>query len=364
MSGQLRVVRLGGTLGRQWDAFVRSHPRGTAYHLSAWAEVLRSAYAFQPAYLALERASGELSGVLPLVRGNGLVSHPRLVSLPVVRWGGPLADSIADEASLLQAACRIASEEGTDHVGVRSERRGYEDLVPELRMRPALPTWRITLPAGWDAYREQLARHSKSHSRSLKKAESSGLRVREARSERDLRRFYHLYLRVMRANRSLPRRYRELTVARRLLEPFGVLKLLVAEHDGRQVAGGIFQFFGERVENVYQASDDRYLDLRPNHALYGGAIQRAIESGHRYFDFGAGQPGTSLAMFKSRWSAEPVERFHYSFDAQPKGRSRVERSMRATMRGGQTGDSLRARAWEMMPLPLTRLAGALVYRYL
>jgi hypothetical protein len=362
MSGEVRG-RLGERPEERWDAFVRSHPRGTAHHLSAWAEILRSAYGFQPAYLALEDASGDLRGVMPLVHGDGLASRPRLVSLPVMRWGGPLATTIDEEVVLLRAACRIANAEGIGYLGVRSERGGYEDLLAGLAVRPAWPSWRISLPPDWNAFRDQLKQRSTNTFRSLKKAESRDLELRETGSERDLRRFYHLYLRVMRAHRSLPRRYRQFALSRRLLSPAGVFKLLVVEHGGRPVSGGIFHFCGEMVETMYQASDYRYLDLRPNHALYGSAIRLAIESGHRFFDFGAAEQGTSLASFKSSWSAEPVERFQYSYHGDD-ARSPIEQSMRAAMQAGQTGDSLRGRVWEKVPLPLTRAAGALVFRYL
>lgn len=365
MRSELRVVPLDRIPDKRWDAFVRRHPRATAYHLSAWAEILRSAYRFEPVYLALETEAGALRGVLPLVCGSGLISRPRLVSLPAVRWGGPLGESIEDEAALLLAARRVGDERGVGHIGVRSDRRGYEELLSEVDVYPVLPSWRITLPHDWDSFREDLKGRSMNVLRGLKKAESRpGLEVREAESEKDLRRFHRLYLRMMRAHGALPRRFRQLSVSQKLLGPIGVFKLVIVEHEGRQVAGGIFHRLGEMTECLYQASDDRYLDLRPNHALYGWVIRRSIESGHRYFDFGAAPPGSSLASFKSRWGAEPVERFHYGFHSR-ENRSPTERSMRTALLASQRGgDSFRRRVWRRTPLPLTRLAGAVVYTYL
>jgi Acetyltransferase (GNAT) domain len=354
---------IAATTAERWDAFVRGHPRGTAHHLSAWAEILRRAYGFEPVYLALNDESGELRGVMPLVRGNGLISPPRLVSLPVMRWGGPLGVTFDDEAVLMQAACRIAKAEGASYLGVRSEVSGYEDVVDDLAVRPTWPSWRVSLPADWEAFHDRVKQCSKNTFRSLRKADSPNLQSRVAESEQDLRRFYGLYLRVMRKHRSLPRRYRQFELSRRLLSPAGVFKLLVVERAGRQVAGGIFHFFGEMVETVYQASDDRYLDLRPNHALYGNAIRTAIESGYRFFDFGAAEPGTSLELFKKGWSTDPVERFHYTCHGDG-GRSSIDKSMRSAMRAGTRRDSVRNLALRKAPLPLGRMAGALVYRYL
>src|SRR4051812_50192019 len=91
----------------RWDRYVEGHERGRVYHLSAWARILRSAYGYRPAALALEE-SGELHGVLPLMASRGIVSGRRLRSLPSVPPAGPLAGSREDEAELLRPACEPA----------------------------------------------------------------------------------------------------------------------------------------------------------------------------------------------------------------------------------------------------------------
>jgi hypothetical protein len=46
----------------RWDAYAESHPGSCAYHLGAWAQILRGAYGFKPLYHALECADGSLAG--------------------------------------------------------------------------------------------------------------------------------------------------------------------------------------------------------------------------------------------------------------------------------------------------------------
>src|SRR3954465_10778423 len=75
----------------RWDTFVTAHPRGTAYHLSGWATVMRRSYGFRPLSLTLRgKSPDQLAGVFPLNYKRGPVSGSRLKSLPVATYGGPL----------------------------------------------------------------------------------------------------------------------------------------------------------------------------------------------------------------------------------------------------------------------------------
>jgi CelD/BcsL family acetyltransferase involved in cellulose biosynthesis len=343
--------------GADWDEFVRDHPHGTAYHLAAWAEVLRSAYRFRPLYLTLKGPTGRLEGAMPLVYGNGLISGSRLVSLPLVRWAGPLARNSEGEAALLGKACELVNEGEAKRLHIVSARAGLNRLHPGFAVHETDPVWWLKLPSDLDTFRARFKERSKSLPRNVRKAEREGVSVRESESVADLRAFYRLYLRTMRQQRVPPRNLRQLLAARRLLEPAGVFKLFVAELDGRIVAGGIFHFFGRVVDLMYNASDYRYLHVRPNHALYWEVIRRAIESGMQMFDFGGAEPGTTLAEFKQRWGAEPVPRWKHDYPA------REGRPTTAMARSMGANRVFRA-AWGRAPLALTRVTASIAYRYL
>jgi CelD/BcsL family acetyltransferase involved in cellulose biosynthesis len=364
-----RLVQLDPTTAERWDRFVDQHPDSTAYHLSAWGEILQRSYRFEPMYLALEGPGGEISGILPLVYGRGPLSGARVVSLPArIQVAGPLGRSSDVEVALLGAACEIVRSGKASRLQLRSRREGYEHVLPDLAARRAWPTWRMELPSDPDAFWERFTGRSKSLRRNVRKAQRSGVSVREGSSSGDLRRFYRLYLKTMRKHRELPRSLRQLTVSKRLLGPPGVFKLFVAEYDGRVIAGGVFHFFRDTVELLYNASDDRYLDVRPNHAIYWDVIRIAIAAGFRFFDFGVAQPGSSLADFKRRWSAEPLARFYYSYPAPDAGsgtdRNRSEQALKIRRQLRRRDRTLLHHAWRRAPLALTRLGGVLVYRYL
>jgi len=355
--------------GAAWDAFVEGRPGATAYHLSAWAAILRAAYRFRPMYMVMRGPDEVIEGVLPLVQRGGRISGSRLNSLPAARWAGPLATTRQREAALIDAACRLVRDGAADRLSIRSTIGGYERLVPELTAHTNdPPSWRIPLTGDAESFLERLKRHSKSRLRDIAKAERAGLVVREGRSRKDLRRFYHLYLLTMKKHRLLPRSYRQLAVARRLLGPQGVFRLVLVEHQGSPVAGGVFHLWGEGGDLLFNGSDDRYHDLRPNHALYWKAIQLFIEEGRDYLDLGLGSVGTSLGEFKRRWSGEPTPRFRYTYPAasasgDPEG-IESPRSFGLAARLARDDGWPVARAWKRSPLLMTRVAGTIAYRYL
>jgi hypothetical protein len=350
------------------DAYALRHPAAAAYHLGAWAEVLSKAYGFRPQYLALAGGSGELTGLLPLMYRKSLLSSARLNSLPSVPSTGPVADAPEGEVELVRAACRLRENLGADMLMIKSRTAGYERALPGLRRVSLTPTWRANLPDDPEILRKRWKKRSSNLWRNLRKAEANDVVVRLG-GEPDVKGFYDLYLRTMRKHRSLPRPRREMQVATRLLPP-GVSRLFVAEKNGVMVAASLWHAFGETLELLYSASDERALGLRPNHAMYAAAAVWAIEHDKRLLDFGGAAAGSPLAAFKAQWTAYPVEEYQYvdtgvtpvsnGSDDQVSGAPRLER-LRRYISPRQPAVS---RVWGATPLSLTRAAGELVYRYL
>jgi CelD/BcsL family acetyltransferase involved in cellulose biosynthesis len=360
---ETRVIEVDATSDSRWDAYVRGHPRATANHLSAWARIMAAAYGFEPVYLALEDGGGEVAGVMPIVYARGILSGPRLTSLPALRWAGPLASSFEDEVALLEAACERVQAGKPRRLGLVTSIDGYDEPLDGIEKSAMSPSWRLALPDDPDRFRRNLKQRSKGHYYAVRKAIKAGVTVRRTDSTADLRRFYRLYLATMRRHRSLPRPFRKFSVAQDLLGA-DVCRLYVAELDGRIVGGLVCHFFNGMVEIMYNASDERYLSARPNQAVYEHAIVAAIEEGLDSFDFGGAWPHESLASFKQRWGTEPLERFSYSFPSRGEsgaGASALSRAKRAGDEGG--GEAMVSRIWGRTPLPLTRLAGEVLWRY-
>ncbi len=344
-----RVTEIDPITNPAWDAYVRVHPKALAYHLGAWAGILATGYAFRPRYLAAVGDDGRLRGVLPLIARRGVVRGRRLHSLPGVPVAGPLGDSLDDELLLVDAACELARR---THGGLLMiARTSYAERRSDLGGLIRAPTWILRLP---DSPDELLARWGRGSNvaRSVRKSEKAGLSVRLARSAEDLATFYRLYLLNIRKHGALPTGRRQLRRARAALEPSGIFRLYLVEHEGSVVAGGLFHVFNGTVELLYNASLTSALSLRPNHALYWHIACMAIEEGHGSFDFGGAWPHEPLGAFKSQWGAEPVNEYAYQH---PGGEPRSESS--PPVAGATESPRLREQILTRMPLPLLELAG-------
>lgn len=344
----------------RWDALVRNHRSAGVYHLGAWAEVLRRAYGDVPRYLGVQSSDGTLLAGLPMVRTSGLMTGRRMRSLPVLPPAGPLADSDDDLRMLVDGACQLTELEA--RIWTLHTRQGeLEAAAPQMRWVPKHPTFVMSLEGDPEEMRRGWKKSASNLFRSLKRADKAGVVVREGTSKADLDTFYALYARTMRRRRVLPRPYRQLAAARELL-PEGVFRLHLAEHDGRFVAGALWHAFGGTLDLLYQGSDHRYLEGRPNHALYWHAINWAAENGHAELDLGPAKPGSSLAGFKEQWGAQQIQEYRYDYipgaeapDAGPRLASAAE---------GRESTTVVARAIERAPLTALRVAARLVYRRL
>src|SRR4051794_39458334 len=286
-----RVVDIDPRVDPRWDAYVRSHPDATAFHLPEWAEIMRHAYGYRPAYIALEQAAGELHGVLPLFLTRGVLSRKRYRVPPVaMNSAGPLAADPAGVAALLGFACD-RTERDARLLTFASRTAGLDGLEPRLVSKPKNPVWMAPVPPPGDVDIKRWKKHSRNLYRSVTRALDIGLTWREAGGPEDLRRWYALYLATMRKRRTLPRSWRQIEATRRLLEPRGEFRLFVVERGGQMLAGVVTYAFNDVVELVYNGSDPDQLELRPNHLLNWGVLSWASLNGYGRLDIGDAQEG-------------------------------------------------------------------------
>jgi lipid II:glycine glycyltransferase (peptidoglycan interpeptide bridge formation enzyme) len=96
--------------------------------------------------------------------------------------------------------------------------------------------------------------------------------------------------------------------------PSGALQLWLAEHEGIVIAASISLASGTTLRWAYNASDERYLPLAPNHLLKWTTISWAGTNGYSIFDMGrTARDNKGLMDFKRRWGAimEPLAYYYY-----------------------------------------------------
>jgi hypothetical protein len=140
-----------------------------------------------------------------------------------------------------------------------------------------------------------------------------------------------------------------------------VFRLFVARRDGRVAAAAVCYAFRDSVEIHYSASDSSQLDARPNHRLWWGVLEWAAEHGFRRVDLGEAKPGSALEDFKRQFLATPRPEYRYDF-------AWSRRTSPGTGGGQQrlrplAEHPVARRAWGVAPLAITKIAAAIVTRY-
>ena len=322
----------------RWQAFVTSRREATPLHLPAWTTFLADCYGFDSFVLAAETGSRIVAGI-PVIVAPRPFTKKRWVSLPFSDRCEPLGEVTSEFAAGLDEARRDAG-------------------VAALELRGGLPD-----AAGWSAgyiHRLPLAPGIETLTRAYHSSIRQGIRVaaREGVSVRigdrpnDLvETFYSLHVRTRR-RLGVPvqrRRYFRLLWERLIAPGHGFV--LVAEHGSTPIAAAVFLQSAGTVLYKYGASDDRSWKLRPNNALFEHAIARAATDGADFFDWGRTDfADEGLRRFKANWGSDEEELTYCELGGG------APRSQRA---GGGLARSVIRRS----PAAVSRLAGALLYRY-
>jgi lipid II:glycine glycyltransferase (peptidoglycan interpeptide bridge formation enzyme) len=127
----------------------------------------------------------------------------------------------------------------------------------------------------------------------------------------------------------------------------------LAYHEGRVIAGAVFFHFRDQAVYKFGASDRDHLTLRPNNLVMWEAIRWCCCNGIRTFSFGRTEPGNEgLLRFKRGWGAVEQKLNYYRYDLKA-----------GAFTAGASGPKTSYAVFKLMPAPLLRLAGALMYRH-
>jgi CelD/BcsL family acetyltransferase involved in cellulose biosynthesis len=281
-----------------WERFVLDRPEALPFHRSAWVRAIADTYGLPAFVIAVRNGESRIAAGIPIVEARVPLRPRRWIALPFTDYCPPLAVGPDHEASLAEAiddarrAARLA----------RVEVRG-----PMAKARPLHDAgYRHVLSLDGTLEDVTARFHPSQVRRSIRRAESAGLRVRFGETHDDLLDdFYALHVATRRrlGVPVQPRRFFE-SLRRHVLRS-GLGYVLSVEHEGRAVAAALFLASNRTLVYKFGASDSEAWNLRPNHLVFWGAIRRAHAEGYRLLDFGRSDAATEgLRAFKSSWGAE------------------------------------------------------------
>jgi FemAB-related protein (PEP-CTERM system-associated) len=328
----------------EWDAFVRSAPGGSPFHLLAWKRIVQSTFGHRAHYLMAVRGNG-IEGVLPLFEIRGLLGGRGLISVPYGVYGGICATAPAASAALLDAARALAVRTGVDYVEL-SHRVGQELDLPTKALYVT-----FSRPIA-SSEEENLNAIPRKQRRMTRQGAKHGLHPELGLNHLDG--FYEVYARSVHALGSpvFPRR-----LFHAIAQEFGKdCELLTIWKDGEVVSGVLTLFFEDQVLPYYGGALHDALPYAVNDFMYWELLCHAARAGYRTFDFGRSREGTGAYHFKRHWGFEPAP-LPYQYVL-------LDGNQMPNLSPSNPKMRLAVAAWKRMPLSLTKVIGPRLTRYL
>ena len=337
----------------EWDRYVRQAPDATFFHQLGWRWLVERVFGHRAHYLTALRGGRDgrdgrddrIAGVLPLFELQSLLFGHSLVSIPFAIGGGIAADDGETASALLEAARNLADERRVDYLELRSERP-----LPDsgLLAKDLYVTFRADLAEGEEALLKRMERKRRQMMNYVSRA---GFSHRVAGLE-ELPLFYDLFCQSMRHHGTPV--YPRLFLQEILDRHPGTTNLFFVEHGGRTVAGVLNLLFRDVIMPFYAGADRGARPRGVDDYTYLAILRWGRDHGFRVFDFGRSKRGTGAWDFKRRWGMEEVPlgyQYHLVKVRELPNVSPANPKYQAAIR-----------AWQKLPLPLTRLLGPMIVK--
>lgn len=280
------------------DAFVRAHPEGTPFHLSAWGAAVAEGCGQRSHMIVAERADGSLAGMLPLTEIRSRLFGAALVSNGFAVDGGILAENDAAIRPLGEAAWALAEKLGCPTL----EMRGGPVEGPEWTLDDQTYLGFVRPLAASDE--AELAAIPRKQRAEVRKALDKDLAIVTGRHQTDARDHYAIYAESV---RNLGTPVFPARLFRAALREFGdSADILTVRSEGKPVASVLSLYMNGTVYPYWGGGTHAARALRANDRMYFALMSHARERGCTRFDFGRSKAGTGPAAFKKNWGFQGV----------------------------------------------------------
>ena len=329
-----------------WDELVTAHPRGSIFHGSAWAKTLQGAYGFKPVYFTATEADGR-SVILPLMEVNSWLTGKRGIALPFTDDCEPLYSDAAGIRNLIQTATEFGRTRNWKSV----EWRGGRELFGEAPASLAFYGHSLDLEHDED---RMFARLGSSVRRAIRKAEKSGVTVAISQSLEAMKVFYSLQCKTRRKHGLPPQPF---AFFRNIFEHIlskNLGMIAIASCQQRPVAASVYFQLGVWAVYKYGASDEAFQHLRGANVVMWEAIKWHARHGAKTLNLGrTSLANEGLRRFKLGWGAGEQKIEYVKYDL------RNNRFVKET----DEATGWYNRVFNVLPLGLSRLIGAMLYRH-
>jgi FemAB-related protein (PEP-CTERM system-associated) len=258
--------------------------------------------------------------------------------------GGAVAADAGARLALEASACELGRDLGVDWV----EFRNTADSGSGRPQKPLYARFRKAIGGDEAALLAAIPRKQRAV---IRKAEAMGL---DCRATADPDRFYELYAESVR-NLGTPVFPKGLF--RLLPEVFGEdCRILEVSRNGRPLAAVMSFYFRDAVLPYYAGARPESREIHAQDLLYWRLMRGAVAEGLRCFDFGRSKAGTGAYAYKRHWGFEP-EPLHYEYEL-------IGASKLPDLNPLNPKYRLFIALWKRLPLPVSKLIGPHLARYL
>jgi hypothetical protein len=328
-----------------WDDLVLQHPNYNFFHSSAWARVLSGAYGYKPLYFATIE-NGHPAALMPIMEVNSFLTGRRGVSLPFSDCCPPLSRDVDQFRGLLEAAIQHGKKAGWKYL----EWRGGGNLFDRKRASRSYVHHNVDISLAENQVFSNLRDSTK---RNVKKAAKEGVQVRFENSLESTREFYRLHCLTRKHHGVPPQPFKFFEKIQEHILSEGSGFVILASHQGKKIAGGVYFHFGKKALYKYGASDRKNQHLRANNLVMWEALKHYAEKGYETLSLGRTDLGsTGLLQFKRGWGAEEEKLEYYKYDC------RKAEFVSDSDKLNSLNSFLKR-----LPPPVLRMAGYLMYKH-
>ena len=253
-----------------WSTGLVEQAQSCFSYQPAWHALIARLYGYTLIPLTTSNAEGQITGFLPLCALSSPLTGRRLVSLPFSDHCPLLAEDEQSARELIEQAIHLTLARKARYLELRPGASEVIEQRVDFIKGDLYVRWLLSLesdPAAvWSKLRKPVQRQ-------VVKARKMGVQARFATSHKEVEHYYRLHLLTRSKKQGMPAQPRDFFYG--LWDAFAAndaMQILLAEHEGKIIAGMVLLAAGDTILYAYGASDERYLQLAPNNLMMWTAI--------------------------------------------------------------------------------------------
>jgi hypothetical protein len=329
-----------------WDDLLLTNAQSTFFHTSAWARVLYESYKYKPLYFTIIENS-KLASLIPIMEISSFLTGKRGVSLPFTDECTPIVSDSEQHEAIIEVITQHGKSAGWKHFDLR----GNNEFLLNKPHSIQFYTHSLDLTQEKDKI---FSTFRNSNKRNIKRAKKKKVEVDLNHSLDTVRAFYGLNCMTRKLHGLPPQPWRFFKNIYKYVISTQKGIIALASINSDVIAGAVYFHFGKAAIYKYGASNKQYQHLRANNLVMWEAIKCCASNDYQRFSLGRTEPEhEGLLQFKRGWGAEESVVKYYKYDLREDSFVAEKEAIKSSYN-----------FFKVMPLPILRLTGNLLYRHM